>query len=163
VGAAELLEARSGAFRTISWRAGTKGPLRAEFAAIRVRVADGPVAAGGRHLPGGEAWLVGERRATGERKCYLSDLPPDATLEALAALREAAIEARDHQRKVSREMENTAVGELKSAGMEVTELPAAEVEKMRERVQPVTEKHKREIGAELVDALYAEVAKVRGR
>ena len=86
MGAAELLEARSGAFRTISWRAGTKGPLRAEFAAIRVRVADGPVAAGGRHLPGGEAWLVGERRATGERKCYLSDLPPDATLEALAAL-----------------------------------------------------------------------------
>lgn len=80
-----------------------------------------------------------------------------------AILREAAIEARDHQRKVSREMENTAVGELKSAGMEVTELPAAEVEKMRERVQPVTEKHKREIGAELVDALYAEVAKVRGR
>jgi SRSO17 transposase len=86
VGAAELLEARSGAFRTISWRAGTKGPLRAEFAAIRVRVADGPVAAGGRHLPGGEAWLVGERRATGERKYYLSNLPPDATLEALAAL-----------------------------------------------------------------------------
>ena len=55
MGAAELLEARSGAFRTISWRAGTKGPLRAEFAAIRARVADGPVAAGGRHLPGEEA------------------------------------------------------------------------------------------------------------
>jgi hypothetical protein len=86
VGAAELLEARSGAFRTISWRTGTKGPLRAEFAAIRVRVADGPVAAGGRHLPGEEAWLVGEHRATGERKYYLSNLPPDATLEALAAL-----------------------------------------------------------------------------
>jgi hypothetical protein len=31
-----------------------------------------------------------------------------------AILREAAIEARDHQRKVSREMENTAVGELRA-------------------------------------------------
>jgi hypothetical protein len=51
-----------------------------------VRVADGPVAAGGQHLPGEEAWLVGEHRANGERKYDLSNLPPDATLEALAAL-----------------------------------------------------------------------------
>jgi len=86
VGAAELIEARPAAFRTISWRTGTKGPLRAEFAALRVRVADGPVAAGGRHLPGEEAWLVGEHRASGERKYYLSNLPADASLEALAAL-----------------------------------------------------------------------------
>jgi SRSO17 transposase len=86
VAAAELLEARPGAFRAISWRVGTKGPLRAEFAALRVRVADGPVAARGRHLPGAEAWLVGEHRASGERKYYLSNLPPDAPLERLAAL-----------------------------------------------------------------------------
>src|ERR687889_738302 len=83
---AELIEARPDAFRTISWRAGTKGPLRAEFAALRVRVADGPVAAGGQHLPGEEAWLVGEHRASGERKYYLSDLPAETPLEALAAL-----------------------------------------------------------------------------
>jgi SRSO17 transposase len=86
VEAAELLEARPEVFRAVSWRTGTKGPLRAEFAALRVRVADGPTAARGRHLPGGEAWLVGEHRATGERKYYLSNLPPDATLERLAAL-----------------------------------------------------------------------------
>src|SRR5690349_13184686 len=86
VGAAELLEARPEAFRAVSWRTGTKGPLRAEFAALRVRVADGPADARGRHLPGEEAWLVGEHRASGEKKYYLSDLPPDATLEALAAL-----------------------------------------------------------------------------
>jgi SRSO17 transposase len=85
-GAAELLEARPAAFRAISWRAGTKGPLRAEFAALRVRVADGPVAAHGQHLPGDEAWLVGEHRPSGERKYYLTNLPPDAPLETLAAL-----------------------------------------------------------------------------
>jgi SRSO17 transposase len=85
-GAAELLEARPAAFRAVSWRTGTKGPLRAEFAASRVRVADGPAAAQGQHLPGEEAWLVGEHRASGERKYYLSNLPPDATLETLAAL-----------------------------------------------------------------------------
>ena len=86
VGAAELIEGRPKAFRTVSWRTGTKGPLKAAFAAMRVRVADGPVAAGGQHLPGDEAWLVGEHRATGERKYYLSNLPPDASLETLAAL-----------------------------------------------------------------------------
>ena len=86
VGAAELVESRPAAFRAVSWRTGTKGPLRAEFAAIRVRVADGPADARGRHLPGEAAWLVGEHRASGERKYYLPNLPPDATLERLAAL-----------------------------------------------------------------------------
>src|SRR5436309_1845866 len=84
--AAALLEARPAAFRAVSWRAGAKGPLKAEFAAVRVRVADGPVAARGQHLPGEEAWLVGEHRATGEKKYYLSNLPADASLERLAAL-----------------------------------------------------------------------------
>src|SRR5437764_1594735 len=72
VGAAELLEARPEAFRAISWRVGAKGPPKAEFAAARVRVADGPADASGRHLPGDEAWLVGEPRATGEKEYYLS-------------------------------------------------------------------------------------------
>jgi SRSO17 transposase len=85
-GAAELIEARPAAFRAVSWRTGTKGPLEAEFAALRVRVADGPATTGGRHLPGDEAWLVGEHRTSGERKYYLSNLPPDAPLETLAAL-----------------------------------------------------------------------------
>jgi SRSO17 transposase len=90
VGAAALIEARPEAFRTISWRTGTKGPLQAVFAALRVRVADGPAAAGGQHLPGEEAWLVGEHRITGERKYYLANHPPDTSLETLAA----AIKAR---------------------------------------------------------------------
>ena len=41
-------------------------------------------------MPGDEVWLVGERRSTGEQKYYVSNLPVDATLKALAA----AIKAR---------------------------------------------------------------------
>jgi SRSO17 transposase len=74
------------AWRRISWRRGTKGPLAAEFAAVRVRPAEGAQLRDGRHLPGEEVWLVGERRTTGERKYYLANLPPDATLEGLASL-----------------------------------------------------------------------------
>jgi SRSO17 transposase len=77
-------------WQRITWRHGTKGPLRAEFAAVRVRVADGPEVRIGRragqHLPGEEVWLVGERRSGGERKYYLSNLPADTSLKRLAAL-----------------------------------------------------------------------------
>lgn len=82
-------------WKKTSWRRGTKGKLVCEFAACRVRLADGH-----RHrmrdgrvqgMPGGEeVWLLGERRATGERKYYVSNLPSDTALKALAA----AIKAR---------------------------------------------------------------------
>jgi SRSO17 transposase len=77
------------AWRRVAWRRGTKGRLCARFAAVRIRVADGPAQQiGGRpaqHLPGEEAWVVGERRASGETKYYLSNLPADAGLRTLAA------------------------------------------------------------------------------
>jgi SRSO17 transposase len=73
-----------GAFRELSWRRGTEGLLVAEFAAVRVRVADGPRIARGKHLPGDAAWLVCERRATGERKYSLTNHPPRTPLVTLA-------------------------------------------------------------------------------
>ena len=74
------------AWKRISWRRGTKGPLQERFAALRVRVADGPLFRGTQHLPGEEAWLIGERRHTGEHKYYLSNLPAETPLRTLAAL-----------------------------------------------------------------------------
>ena len=59
-------------WRTVSWRRGTKGRLSARFAAVRVRVADGPPQRirdmGAQHLPGEELWVIGEHRSTGERE-----------------------------------------------------------------------------------------------
>jgi SRSO17 transposase len=81
VAAAELLEARPEAFRAISWRVGTKGPLRAEFAAMRVRVADGPTAARGQHLPGEgreHRSRRARRRAPRERREEVLPLEPPA-------------------------------------------------------------------------------------
>ena len=77
-------------WRHVTWRQGTKGALRARFAAVRVRVGDGPVWGNNRHLPGQEVWLVGEWRFSGERKYYLSTLPPRTSLRALVG----AIKAR---------------------------------------------------------------------
>jgi len=76
-------------WQKISWRLGTKGKLKARFAALRVRVADGPTrrlrGKGKLHLPGEEVWLVGEHRATGEKKYYLVNLPTKTDLRTLAA------------------------------------------------------------------------------
>ena len=59
-----------------------------------MRVADGPPQRihdmGAQHLPGEEAWLVGEHRSSGERKYYLSNLSADTSLKQLAS----AIKAR---------------------------------------------------------------------
>jgi SRSO17 transposase len=63
--------------------------LAARFAAVRMRVADGPTQRirdlGNQHMPGDEAWLIGERRSSGERKYCLSNLPIDTPIKALAS------------------------------------------------------------------------------
>ena len=69
-------------WRKVSWRRCTGDPLSARFAACRIRIADGPPQRihdkGQQHMPGAEAGLVGEWRAWGERKYYLSNLPAGA-------------------------------------------------------------------------------------
>ena len=81
-------------WRSVTWRRGIKGWLAARFAAMRVRVADGPPQRihdmGAQHLPGEEVWVVGEQRSTGERRYTLSSLPADTSLRRRAA----AIKAR---------------------------------------------------------------------
>jgi SRSO17 transposase len=76
-------------WKNVSWRLGTKGRLKARFAAVRVRIADGPPQRikdkGQQHLPGEEAWLIGEHRSSGEKKYYLANLPVGTNLRQLAA------------------------------------------------------------------------------
>jgi SRSO17 transposase len=76
-------------WQNISWRTGTKGKLRARFAAIRVRVAGGSPQRikdkTHQHVPGEQAWLIGEHRASGEKKYYLANLSAKTDLRALAA------------------------------------------------------------------------------
>lgn len=75
------------AWRKVVWRRGTQGGLVARFAAVRVRLGDGEQGNRSRPLPGEqELWLVGEQREGGERKYYLANLAPEATLRQLARL-----------------------------------------------------------------------------
>src|SRR5262249_17577503 len=77
-------------WQNITWRTGTNGNLRARFAAVLVRTAEGSPQRirdkGQQHLPGDKAWLIGEPRASGERKYYLATLPAETNLRTLAAI-----------------------------------------------------------------------------
>jgi SRSO17 transposase len=79
----------SAKWKAVSWRSGTKGRLKARFAALRVRTADGPPQRiwdkSQQHLPSDEAWLIGEQRASGEKKYYLANLSAATDLRTLAA------------------------------------------------------------------------------
>ena len=78
-------------------------------------------------------------------------------------LQQATLEARDYQRTVSREQAAKAVDELKSEGMEVTELPPEEVSKFREKAKAVADKYAAEIDPALMQQLNAQLAELRGK
>ncbi|WP_066342420.1 TRAP transporter substrate-binding protein [Azohydromonas lata] len=78
-----------------------------------------------------------------------------------AVITEAAAQATTYQRGVSRTQADIAVDDLKKAGMQVTELPPAEIAKLRDKVKPVIEKQTAIVGADTVAALQSELAKLR--
>ncbi len=76
-------------------------------------------------------------------------------------VQDAAREATLFERKTIRAFSEKALGELKKAGMQITELPAAEQAKMRAKLQPVVAKYSKEFGEDTTAELMAELAKVR--
>ena len=74
---------------------------------------------------------------------------------------EAAVEAGKYQRQVAREAAVTALDGLKKAGMQVTELPSAEMDKLRDKMRPVIAKYAVTVGQDVVQELQSELAKAR--
>jgi tripartite ATP-independent transporter DctP family solute receptor len=78
-------------------------------------------------------------------------------------LQEAAIEARDYQRKVSREQADKAVADLKAKGMLVNELAQAELDRMREKTRPIAQHFTGDYEPALVKMFNAELDRVHGK
>lgn len=76
-------------------------------------------------------------------------------------LQDAAHESAQFQRTQSRAQLQSGLEDLKKAGMEVTELPAAEIAKLREKMKPVIQKHSASVGEATVKAMMAELDKQR--
>jgi tripartite ATP-independent transporter DctP family solute receptor len=81
--------------------------------------------------------------------------------EEKAVLQSAATEARDFQRKVSREADAKAIDEIKATGMQVDELSAEETQKLRDAVKPLIDKFSTDIGADTVSLLFKELDAAR--
>jgi tripartite ATP-independent transporter DctP family solute receptor len=74
---------------------------------------------------------------------------------------DAMAEATAFQRKLSRAQSDEALADLKKAGMQVTEFSAAEMQRLRDKVKPVVDKHAAKVGEDTVKEVYAELAKLR--
>ena len=75
-------------------------------------------------------------------------------------LREAAVEARDYQRKISVAGEQKAVNELKKVGMKYNDVAPAEQERMRQAVQPAIDRFISTYGPEIQELYRTEIARV---
>jgi TRAP-type transport system periplasmic protein len=76
-------------------------------------------------------------------------------------VQEAATEAGLYERKVSREANEKSMQTLRGEGMQITELSPEEIDRMRQKVKPVTDKYTQNIGPDLVAEVQAEIQKVR--
>ncbi len=74
---------------------------------------------------------------------------------------DAAVESTKVQRQVAREQAASNLADLKKAGMQVTELSAPEMAKLRDKMKPVIAKHAASVGPSVVDEIQAEIAKAR--
>jgi tripartite ATP-independent transporter DctP family solute receptor len=92
---------------------------------------------------------------------YSKQLFDKLSADEQKALIECAAVGRDEQRKVSRTIAAKALANLKTAGMQVNELPAAEQARLREAVKPVYERHAATIGPETVAKMQEALAQVR--
>lgn len=78
-------------------------------------------------------------------------------------LQDAAVKSRDFERKDTREEATKALAELKGKGMQVNELPASEVNRMREKLAGVNVGIAKSVGQETWDAVNAAVVQARGK
>jgi tripartite ATP-independent transporter DctP family solute receptor len=73
----------------------------------------------------------------------------------------AAKESQTYQRKVSRDAQDVALANLKKT-MEYTELPPAEISKVRAKLKPVIDKYSANVGTDFAKQVYDQIDKIRG-
>ena len=76
-------------------------------------------------------------------------------------LKDACAEARDYERKASRDLDAKVLAEMKAKGIVVNEISPEERSRMRDKVKPVLEKYTSVVGPDLVKQTYAEIEKVK--
>jgi tripartite ATP-independent transporter DctP family solute receptor len=94
---------------------------------------------------------------------YSKKLWDQLSAEEQKILSDCAVVGRDEERRVSRELNDKSLANLKAKGMQVVEITPAELAKMREATSAVYQRHEATIGKDTVARLQAELAKIRGK
>ncbi|MNV48388.1 2,3-diketo-L-gulonate-binding periplasmic protein YiaO precursor [compost metagenome] len=82
--------------------------------------------------------------------------------EEQQALRDCAIVGRDVERQVIADLNKKSLAKIEEAGIKVNKLSPEEQTRIREKSMVVYEKHKAEIGPDVVDGILAELKSIRG-
>lgn len=93
---------------------------------------------------------------------YSKKLWDQLSSEEQAILSECSTVGRDEERRVSRVLNDTSMANLKKQGMQVSDISADELTKMREATAAVYQRHEATIGKETIERLKADLAKIRG-
>lgn len=93
---------------------------------------------------------------------YSKKLWDQLSPEEQTILSDCATVGRDEQRRVSRELNDKSLVNLKKQGMQVSEVAPAELAKMREATAAVYQRHEATIGKDTIERLKAELTKIRG-
>lgn len=83
------------------------------------------------------------------------------TADEQRVLQDSCLEARDYQRKVSREEDVRIIEDLKQKGMVISELSPEDRAKLQNLLKPVAEKYTQQVGEDLVKQTYAEIERAK--
>jgi len=83
--------------------------------------------------------------------------------EEQAALRDCAVIGRDVERQVIGDLNKKSLEKIKEAGLKVNTLAPEEQQRIREKSMVVYEKHKAEIGPDVVDGILTELKTIRAK
>ncbi len=108
-----------------------------------------------------QKFLAGTRHMYNPQSMFMSKKTWDRlNKDEQQVLIEAAKESAVYQRKFSRDAQDASLANLRKT-MEYTELPPAEVAKVRAKLKPVIDKYSAQVGADFAKQVYSEVDKVR--
>lgn len=80
-----------------------------------------------------------------------------------AVLKECAVQSRDAVRKANRDKEDASLAYLKTQGMQVNEISASEMARIREKTMPIYETAAKTIGTEAMNQVFNELKRIRGQ
>jgi tripartite ATP-independent transporter DctP family solute receptor len=77
-------------------------------------------------------------------------------------LKECALVGQKEQRKVNREKAEVSLANLRSQGMQINEITPAEMNRLRDKLKVIYERHTASIGRDTLDLVFGELKRIRG-